>query len=221
VIEHLLTTNLRLCQNASYRTSLRAAADMKLRYVVMLYKRAKTLAQQELDWQQNQVAGGGGSDHPKSLSTHSSQNMQTLEHAMELIHNGPDDSDFVPAARKARRLDVHKQPAALFMHPLPICLLRRPAGGLSTAFRSRLLDSLDSLPFRGCTAQTTIAKMSCQREQATSRRGRLGFHASRTGPAMRRQNSPCAEGYLERKQTGAIEKRKRTMVVAYGMRTYL
>jgi len=32
VIEHLLTTKLRLCQNASHRTLLTAAADMKLRY---------------------------------------------------------------------------------------------------------------------------------------------------------------------------------------------
>jgi len=83
-IEHLLTTNLRLCQNASHRTSLTAAADMKLRYAAMLYTRAKTLARQELDWQQNQVAGGGGRTRPKSSSTHSSQNMPTSEHAMEL-----------------------------------------------------------------------------------------------------------------------------------------
>jgi len=41
-IEHLLTTNLRLCQNARHRTSLAAAADMKLRYAVLLYTRAKT-----------------------------------------------------------------------------------------------------------------------------------------------------------------------------------
>jgi hypothetical protein len=38
-------------------------------------------------------------------------------------------SDFVPAARKVRRLDVHKQqqPAARCTHLLPICPLRRPA----------------------------------------------------------------------------------------------
>jgi len=30
---------------------------MKVRYVVMLYTRANTLARQELDWQQNQVVG--------------------------------------------------------------------------------------------------------------------------------------------------------------------
>jgi len=56
-IKHLLTTNLRLCQNASRRTSLTAAADMKLRYAVMMYTRANTLARQELDRQQNQVVG--------------------------------------------------------------------------------------------------------------------------------------------------------------------
>jgi len=49
-----------------------------------------------------------------------------------------------------------------------------------------LVDSLASQPFRGRTAQPTIAKMSGEREQATTRRGRLGFHASRTGTAMRR-----------------------------------
>jgi len=43
-IEHLLTTNLRLCQNARHRTSLAAAADTKLRYAAMVYTRAKTLA---------------------------------------------------------------------------------------------------------------------------------------------------------------------------------
>jgi len=47
-IKHLLTTKLRPCQNASHRTSLTAAADMKLRYAVMMYTRANTLARQEL-----------------------------------------------------------------------------------------------------------------------------------------------------------------------------
>ena len=39
-----------------------------------------------------------------------------------VIHDGPDDGDFVPAAREARCLDVHKQdqPAARCTHPLPI-----------------------------------------------------------------------------------------------------
>jgi len=49
--------NLRLCQNASHMTSLTAVADMKLRYAVMMYTRANTLARQELDRQQNQVVG--------------------------------------------------------------------------------------------------------------------------------------------------------------------
>jgi len=84
VIEHLLTTNLRLCQNARHRTSLAAVADMKLRYAVMLYTRAKTLAPQELNWQHNQVASGGGHSCPTGSSTNSSQNMLTSEHAMEL-----------------------------------------------------------------------------------------------------------------------------------------
>jgi len=51
VIEHLLATNL------SHRTPLTAAANVKLRYAVMMYTRANTLAQQELDQQQNQVVG--------------------------------------------------------------------------------------------------------------------------------------------------------------------
>jgi len=65
-----------------------------------------------------------------------------------------------------------------------------------------LEDSLTSQPFRGRTAQPTIAKMSGQREQATTRRGRLGFHASRTAPAMRRQDSPAlrAASFLKRKE---------------------
>jgi len=39
-----------------------------------------------------------------------------------VVHDGPDDGDFVPAASEARRLDVHKQqqPAARCTHPLPI-----------------------------------------------------------------------------------------------------
>jgi len=69
-------------------------------------------------------AGGGGRARLKSSSRQSSQNMLTLEHAMDLE------------------------------------------------------DSLASLPFRGCTALHTIVKMSGQREQTTTRRGRLVFHAS-------------------------------------------
>ena len=50
-------------------------------------------------------------------------------------------SDFVPAARKVRRLDVHKQqqPAACCTHLLPICPLRRPAreSGMKTAQEQR------------------------------------------------------------------------------------
>jgi len=62
-----------------------------------------------------------------------------------------------------------------------------------------LEDNLASQPFRGRTAQRTIAKMSGQREQATTRRGRLGFHAAL---AMRRQNSPGAEGcFLLKKES--------------------
>jgi len=80
-----------------------------------------------------------------------------------------------------------------------------------------LEDSLASLPFRGCTAQPTIAKMSGQREQGTTRRGRLGFHASRTAPAMRRQNSPSAEGCFLLKKANLAG----AMAVAYGMRRYL
>jgi len=83
--------------------------------------------------------------------------------------------------------------------------------------------------------------MSCQREQATKHpstkhpqhvevvspgdetpdgtktansRNRLGFHAFRTVPAMSRRTE-------KKQQTVAIEKRKRTVVFAYGMRTYL
>jgi len=82
-IEHLLTTNLRFCQNARHKTP-GAAADMKLRYAAMLYTRAKTLFRKELDWQHKQVAGGGGRARPKGSSTHSSENMPTSEHAMEL-----------------------------------------------------------------------------------------------------------------------------------------
>ena len=131
----------------------------------MMYTRANTLARQEWDRQQNQVVGQPvveAAFAKTSSSRQSSQNMPTLEHAMDLE------------------------------------------------------DSLASQPFRGRTAQPTIAKMSGKREQATTRRGRLGFHASRTAPAMRRQDSPGAEGYflLKRKQTGG-------MVAAYGMRTYL
>jgi len=80
-----------------------------------------------------------------------------------------------------------------------------------------LEDSLARQPFRDRTAQPTIAKMSSKREQATTRRGRLGFHASRTAPALRRQDSSGAEGCFllkKRKQTGG-------MAAAYGMRTYL
>jgi len=142
-IEHLLTTSLRLCQNASHRTSLTAAADMKLRYAAMMYTRANTLARQELDRQQNQVVGQPVVEAAlakTSSSRQSSQNMRTLEHVMDLE------------------------------------------------------DSLASHPFRGLTAQPTIAKMSGQREQATTHRGRLGFHASRTAPAMRRQKRPGDEG---------------------------
>jgi len=124
---------------------------MKLRYTVMMYTRANILARQELDRQQNQVVGQPVVEAAlatTSSSRHSSQNMLTLEHAMDLE------------------------------------------------------DSLASLPFRGHTAQPTIAKMSGQRQQATTRRGRLGFHASRTAPAMRRQNSPGAEGcFLLKKES--------------------
>ena len=62
VNEHLLTTNLRLCQNASHRTSRTAAADMKLRYAAMMYTRANIrlaeigLAAGPGGW----PAGGGG-----------------------------------------------------------------------------------------------------------------------------------------------------------------
>jgi len=123
-IEHLLTTNLRLLQNASHRTSLTAAADMKLGYAVMMYTRANTLARQKLD-RQNQVVGQlvvEAAFAKTSSSRQSSQNMLTLEHVMDLV------------------------------------------------------DSLASQPFRGRTAQPTRAKMSGKREQATTRRGRLGFH---------------------------------------------
>jgi len=69
-----------------------------------------------------------------------------------------------------------------------------------------LEDSLASQPFRGRTAQPTIAKMSVQREQATTHQGRLSFHASRTAPAMRRQNSPGAEGcFLLKKDSKQAE----------------
>jgi len=72
-----------------------------------------------------------------------------------------------------------------------------------------LEDSLTSLPFRGWTAQPTIAKMSGQREQATTRRGHLGFHASRTAAAMRRQNSPGAEGcFLLKKESKQAQDRE-------------
>jgi len=65
-----------------------------------------------------------------------------------------------------------------------------------------LEDSLASLPFRGRKVQPTRAKMSGQREQATTRRRHLGFHASRTAQAMRRQNSPGAEGcFLLKKES--------------------
>jgi len=86
-IEHLLTTNLRICQNASNRTSLTAAADMKLRYAAMMYTHANTLARQELDRQQNQVVGQPvvkAALAKTSSSRQSSQNMPTLEHAMDL-----------------------------------------------------------------------------------------------------------------------------------------
>ena len=86
-IEHFLTTNLRICQNASNRTSLTAAADMKLRYAAMMYTRANTLARQELDRQQNQVVGQPvvkAALAKTSSSRQSSQNMPTLEHAMDL-----------------------------------------------------------------------------------------------------------------------------------------
>jgi len=87
VIEHLLTTNLMLCQNTSHRTSLTGAANMKLRYLVMMYTRANTLALQECDGQQNQVVGQQVVEAAlakTSSSRQSSQNMQTLEHAMDL-----------------------------------------------------------------------------------------------------------------------------------------
>jgi len=87
VTEHLVTTKLRLCQNASHRTSLTAAADMKLRYAVMMYTRANTLAWQELDRQQNQVVGQPMVEAAlakTSSSRQSSQNMPTLEHCMDL-----------------------------------------------------------------------------------------------------------------------------------------
>jgi len=154
-IEHLLTKNLRLCQNASHRTSPTAAADMKLRFAVMMYTHANTLrvARQELDRQQNQLVGQPAVEAAltkTSSSRQSSQNMPTLEHAMDLE------------------------------------------------------DSLASQPFRGRTAQPTIAKMSGQREQATTRRGRLGFHAFRTAPGMRRQDSPSAEDCFLLKKEGLI-----------------
>jgi len=57
-----------------------------------------------------------------------------------------------------------------------------------------LEDSLASQPFRGRTVQPTIAKISSQRVQATTRQGRLVLDASRTALVMRRQNSPGAEG---------------------------
>jgi len=60
---------------------------MTLRYAVMMYTRANTLAGQELDWQQNQVVGQllvEAALAKTSSSRQSSQNMQTLEHAMDL-----------------------------------------------------------------------------------------------------------------------------------------
>jgi len=86
-IEHLLTTKPRLCQNASHKMSLTAAADMKLRYTAMMYTRAKTLARQELDQQQDQVGGQPVVEAAlakTSSSRQSSQNMPTMEHCMDL-----------------------------------------------------------------------------------------------------------------------------------------
>jgi len=60
---------------------------MKLRYLVMMYTRANTLALQECDGQQNQVVGQQVVEAAlakTSSSRQSSQNMQTLEHAMDL-----------------------------------------------------------------------------------------------------------------------------------------
>jgi len=60
---------------------------MKLRYAVMMYTRANTLAGQESDWQQNQVVGQLGVEAALAKTSSSrefSQNMQTLEHAMDL-----------------------------------------------------------------------------------------------------------------------------------------
>jgi len=39
-----------------------------------------------------------------------------------VVHDGPDEGDFVPAAREACHLDVHRQqqPVALCAHPPPI-----------------------------------------------------------------------------------------------------
>jgi len=136
----------------------------------MMYTCANTLARQELDQQQNQVVGQPVVEAAlakTSSSRQSSQNMPTLEPAMDLE------------------------------------------------------DSLTSQPFRGRTVQPTIAKMNGQREQATTRRGRLGFHASRRAPAIRRQDSPGAEGCFLLKKESKFFKQTGGMAAAYGMRTYL
>jgi len=60
---------------------------MKLRYAAMMYTRANTLARQEWDRQQNQVVGQPvveAAFAKTSSSRQSSQNMPTLEHAMDL-----------------------------------------------------------------------------------------------------------------------------------------
>jgi len=163
-IEHLLTTNLRLCQNARHRTSLAAAADMKLRCSGRHEAQVRgdaVHARENTSPARIGLAAQPGSwwwrlRSPKKLvHTFLSEHADLGACYGARGHNGPDDGDFVPAARKARRLDVLKQhqPAARCTHPLPICPLRRPAGGPSTAFSSRLLDSLASLPFGGCNVQ--------------------------------------------------------------------
>jgi len=106
---------------------------MKLRYAAMMYTRADTLGWQEWDRQQNQVVGQPVVEAAlakTSSSRQSSQNMPTLEHAMDLE------------------------------------------------------DSLASQPFRDRTAPYN--RMSGKREQATTRRGHLSPHASRTAPAIKR-----------------------------------
>jgi len=156
-------TNPRLCDRTSSDNESQAlpkrqsqdvadiSGNMKLRYAAMMYTRANTLARQVLDRQENQVVGQPVVEAAlakTSSSRQSSQNMPTLEHAMDLE------------------------------------------------------DSLASLPFRRRTVHPTVAKMSGHREQATTRRGRLGFHTSRTAQAMRHQNSPGAEGcFLLKKES--------------------